>query len=34
MELSSEVEADLAKPTKKNRESSIMPTTSFLKNYP
>ena len=32
MELSSEVEADLAKPAKKKkkRESHIMPTTSFL----
>ena len=30
MELSSEVEADLAKPTKKKRESHIMPTTPLL----
>ena len=33
MELSSEVEADLAKPRKTKRERTIMPTTSFLKNY-
>ena len=30
MELSSEVEADLAKPRKAKRESHVMPTTSFL----